>query len=41
MKAQGLPDFHAPAPIPKFLDTAQDLDELPSCSSFEPAPDEM
>ena len=37
MKAQGIPDFQAPPPIPKFIDTAQVIDELPSYDSFEPS----
>jgi hypothetical protein len=41
MKAQGIPDFQAPPPIPKFIDTAEALDELPSYDSFEPAPDDF
>ncbi len=36
MKAQGIPDFQAPPPIPKFIDTAQAIDEPPSYDSFEP-----
>ena len=39
MKSQGIPDFQAPPPIPKFSDTVEAIDELPSCDSFEPAPD--
>ena len=51
MKAQGIPDFfvrrglgvvgQAPPPIPKFIDTSQAIDELPSYDSFEPAPDDF
>jgi hypothetical protein len=41
MKAQGIPDFQAPPPIPKFIDTAEAIDELPSYDSFEPAPDDF
>ena len=40
MKSQGIPDFQAPPPIPKFIDTLEALDELPCYDSFEPAPDE-
>jgi hypothetical protein len=41
MKSQGIPDFQAPPPIPKFIDTAQAIDELPEYDSFEPAPDDF
>ena len=41
MKAQGIPDFQAPPPIPKFIDTLEALDELPCYDSFEPAPDDF
>ncbi len=51
MKAQGIPDFfvrrglgvvgQAPPPIPKFIDTSQAIDELPSYDSFEPSPDDF
>jgi hypothetical protein len=41
MKAQGIPDFQAPPPIPKFIDTSHALDELPSYNSFDPAPDDF
>jgi len=43
MKAEGLPDFRAPPPIPKFIDTStsQDTYELSSCDSFEPSPDDF
>jgi hypothetical protein len=40
MKTQGIPDFQAPPSIPKFIDTAQAIDELPEYDSFEPAPDD-
>ncbi len=30
MKAQGIPDFQAPPPIPKFIESALAIDELPS-----------
>jgi hypothetical protein len=30
MRVQGIPDFQAPPPIPKFIDTREALDELPS-----------
>jgi lysophospholipase L1-like esterase len=41
MKAQGIPDFQAPPPIPKFIDTVEAIDELPSYDSFEPSPDDF
>ena len=41
MKAQGIPDFQAPPPITKFIDTLEAIDELPSYDSFEPVPDEF
>ena len=41
MNSQGIPDFQAPPPIPKFIDTTEALDELPSYDSFEPAPDDF
>jgi hypothetical protein len=41
MKAQGIPDFQASPPFPKFIDTAQAIDEIPSYQSFEPAPDDF
>ena len=36
MKAQDIPDFQAPPPIPKFIDTLEALDEILSYDSFEP-----
>ena len=41
MKAQGIPDFQAPSPIPTFIDTLEAIDEIPSCDSFELAPDDF
>ena len=41
MKAQGIPDFQAPPPIPKFIDAVEAIDELPSYDSFELAPDDF
>jgi hypothetical protein len=41
MKAQGLPDFQAPPPMPEFIDAQEAVDELPSYDSFEPPPDEF
>ena len=41
MKAQGIPDFQAPPPIPKFIDAVEAIDELPSYDSFEPSPDDF
>jgi len=40
-RAKGLPDFRAPPAIPKFIDTSQDTNELPSYDSFEPSPDDF
>ena len=47
IKARGIPDFfilrslgvvgQAPTPIPKFIDAAEAIDEIPSYDSFEPA----
>jgi len=51
MKAQGIPDFFirrrlgvvgpAPPPIPKFVDAAEAIDELPSYDSFDSAPEDF
>ena len=41
VKSQGIPDFQAPPRIPKFIDTAQAIDEIPSYDSSEPSPDEF
>ncbi len=49
MKAQGIPDFQAPPPIPRFIDAAlamvrqahHNVDEIPSYDSFEPPPDDF
>ena len=41
MKSQGIPDFQAPPPISKFVDTALAIDELTSYNSFEPSPDDF
>jgi hypothetical protein len=41
MKSQGIPDFKAPPPIPKFIDAQEAIDELPSYDLFELAPDEF
>ena len=41
MKAQGIPDFHVPPPIPTFVDTTAAIDELPSYDLFGPAPEEF
>lgn len=41
MKSQGSPDFQAPPPIPKFIDTAQAIDKLTSYESVDPSPDEF
>jgi hypothetical protein len=36
LSAVALANFRAPPPIPKFIDTTEALDELPSYDSFEP-----
>jgi hypothetical protein len=44
MKAQGIPDFQAPPPIPTLIDALEAMvrqahhtvDEIPSYDSFEP-----
>jgi hypothetical protein len=41
MKSQGIADFRAPRPIPKFIDASEAIDELPSYDSFEHAPDDF
>jgi hypothetical protein len=41
MKSQGIPDFQAPPPIPRFVDTSEAIDELPTYDSFEPSPDDL
>ncbi len=41
MKAQDIPDFQAPPPIPKFIDTSHAIDEISSYDSFEPSPDDF
>ena len=41
MKAQGIPEFQAPPPIPKFIDTAHPIDELPYYDFFEPSLDDF
>ena len=41
MRSQGIPDLQAPPPILKFMDTAEAIDEIPSCDSFEPSPDDF
>jgi hypothetical protein len=38
MKAQGIPDFQVPPPIPKFIDTTEAVDELALYDSFDPSP---
>jgi hypothetical protein len=40
INSQGAADFRAPPPIPKFTDTSEAIDELPSYDSFEPSPDD-
>jgi hypothetical protein len=41
MKAQGIPDFQAPPPLLKFIDTTEAIDELPSYDSSEPSQDDF
>jgi hypothetical protein len=41
MKAQGIPDFQAPPPIPKFINTTEVIDELPCYDLFDPTPDDL
>ena len=41
MKAQGIPDFQAPPPIPKFISTTEALDELTNYDAFESSPDDL
>jgi len=41
MKSQGIPDFQAPPPIPRFIDTSEAIDEIPLYESFEPPPDDF
>ena len=41
MKSQGIPDFQAPPPILKFIDTVEAIDEIPAYDSFEPSPDDL
>jgi hypothetical protein len=41
MKAQGIPDFQAPPPIPKFISATEALDEIPAYDAFEPSPDDL
>ena len=41
MKAQGIPDFQAPPPIPTFIDTLEAIDDIPSYDSIEPSPDDF
>ena len=41
MKAQGIPDFQAPPPIPKFIDAVEAIDEISSYDYFESSPEEF
>ena len=36
-----VPDFQAPPPLPKFIDTGEALDAIPYYDSFDPAPDDF
>ena len=40
MKSQGIPDFQAPPPIPRFIDTSEAIDEIPHYDEFQPFPDD-
>ncbi len=41
MKLHGLPEFLAPATIPKFIDTSHGIDEIPIYNSVDPQVDEL
>ena len=41
MKLHGLPDFLAPAAIPKFIDTSHGIDEIPAYNSLDLQVDEL
>ena len=41
MKFHGLPDFLAPATIPKFIDTSHGIDEIPAYNSLDLQVDEL
>ena len=41
MKSQGVPDYQAPPSIPKFIDTVEAIDELPSYDAFEASRDDF
>ena len=41
VEAQGILDFQAPPPIPKFIDTSLAIDKIPSYDSIEPSPDDF
>jgi hypothetical protein len=41
MNSQGIPDFQAPPPIPKFIDAAEAVDELPLYDSVDLSPDDF
>jgi hypothetical protein len=41
IKSRDIPDLQAPPSIPKFIDTAEAIDDLPSYDSFEPSPDDF
>jgi len=40
MQSQGIPDFQAPPPIPRFIETSEAIDEIPSYDEFQPFPDD-
>ena len=41
MKSQGIADFRAPPPIPKFIDASEAIDQLPSYDSLDLSPDDF
>jgi hypothetical protein len=41
MKSQGIPEFNAPPPIPRFIDALEAIDELPSYDPFDPPPEDF
>lgn len=40
MKAEGIPDYTAPPPIPRVIDTSAAIDQLINYDSFDTAPEE-
>ena len=41
IKSGDIPDLQAPPLIPKVIDAAEAIEDLPSCDSFEPTPDDF